>query len=44
MSQTVEVIKKLRDLTGLGVIECKKALEQADFNFDKAVEILKEKG
>lgn len=44
MSQTVETIKKLRELTGLGVIECKKALENAGNNFDKALEILKEKG
>ena len=44
MSQTVETIKKLRELTGLGVIECKKALEKAENNFDKALEILKEKG
>ncbi len=44
MSQTVETIKKLRELTGLGVIECKKALEKAENNFDKALEMLKEKG
>lgn len=44
MSKPVEVIKKLRDLTGLSVIECKKALEQAGYDFDRAVEILKDKG
>jgi elongation factor Ts len=34
-------VKKLRDATGAGFIECKKALEQADGDFDKAVEILR---
>jgi len=40
----VETIKKLRELTGLGVIDCKKALEKSNNNFDKALEILKEQG
>jgi len=44
MSQTVEMIKKLRDLTGLGVIDCKKALEKAGNDFDKALSMLKEQG
>ncbi|HPP67038.1 MAG TPA: translation elongation factor Ts [bacterium] len=44
MSQTLETIKKLRELTGLGVIDCKKALEQSGNNFDKALEMLKERG
>lgn len=44
MSQTVETIKKLRELTGLGVIECKKALEKTENNLEKALEMLKEKG
>ncbi|MCM8805613.1 MAG: elongation factor Ts [Candidatus Omnitrophica bacterium] len=44
MSQTVETIKKLRELTGLGIIECKKALEKAGNDFEKALEILKEQG
>jgi elongation factor Ts len=34
-------VKKLRDATGAGFIECKKALEQADGDFDRAVEILR---
>ncbi|MCM8759941.1 MAG: elongation factor Ts [Candidatus Omnitrophica bacterium] len=44
MSKPIDAIKKLRDYTGLSVIECKKALEQAGYDFDKAVEILKERG
>ncbi|MCM8822950.1 MAG: elongation factor Ts [Candidatus Omnitrophica bacterium] len=44
MSQIVETIKKLRELTGLGVIDCKKALQEAENNIDRALEILKEKG
>ena len=37
-------IKKLRDLTGFGIIDCKKALEQSKGDLDKAISILKEKG
>ncbi len=37
-------IQKLRDLTGAGVMDCKRALEEAGADFDKAVQIIKEKG
>jgi elongation factor Ts len=37
-------VKKLRDLTSAGMMECKKALEEADGDFDKAVEILRISG
>lgn len=37
-------IQKLRDITGAGVIECKKALEEADGDFDKAIAIIHERG
>ncbi|HEY2297613.1 MAG TPA: translation elongation factor Ts [Jatrophihabitans sp.] len=37
-------VKKLRDATGAGMMDCKKALEEADGNYDKAVEILRVKG
>ena len=37
-------VKKLRDATGAGMMDCKKALEEADGDFDKAVEILRVKG
>jgi elongation factor Ts len=41
---TAADVKKLRDLTGSGMMDCKKALEEADGDFDKAVEILRIKG
>ncbi len=37
-------IKRLRDMTSLGINDCKKALTEADGNFDQALEILKNKG
>ncbi len=37
-------IQKLRELTGAGVMECKKALEKANGDFDKAVSIIQEAG
>src|SRR4051812_14844606 len=37
-------VKKLRDLTGAGMLDCKKALEETDGDFDKAVEYLRVKG
>ena len=44
MSITAADVKKLRDLTGAGMMDAKKALEEADGDFDKAVEILRVKG
>jgi len=41
---TAADVKKLRDLTGAGMMDCKKALEEAEGDFDKAVEILRVKG
>jgi elongation factor Ts len=37
-------VKKLRDMTGAGMMDCKKALESAEGDFDKAIEILRIKG
>ena len=37
-------IKKLRDMTSAGMMDCKKALTEADGDFKRAVEILREKG
>jgi len=39
-----EMVKELRQATGAGVLDCKKALEASDGDFDKAVEYLREKG
>jgi elongation factor Ts len=41
---TTADVKKLRDLTGAGMMDCKRALEEAEGDVDKAVEILRIKG
>lgn len=37
-------VKKLRDTTGAGMMDCKKALTEAEGDFDKAIEILRKRG
>ncbi len=44
MQITSEEVKKLRDKTGVGMMDCKKALEACGGDFDKAVEYLRKKG
>lgn len=44
MAVSVEEIKKLREKTGAGVMDCKQALIDAKGSFEKAVEILRKKG
>ena len=44
MAITAADVKKLRDLTAAGMMDAKKALEEADGDFDKAVEVLRVKG
>ena len=44
MASTAADVKKLRTATGAGMMDCKKALDEADGDFDKAVEILRVKG
>ena len=41
---TAADVKRLRDLTAAGFVDCKNALQEADGDFDKAVEILRVKG
>jgi len=41
---TAADVKKLRDLTGAGMMDCKKALDESDGDFDAAVEFLRIKG
>jgi elongation factor Ts len=41
---TAADVKKLRDQTGAGMMDCKKALVEAEGDFDKAIEILRKKG
>lgn len=44
MAITTEQIKELREKTGAGVLDCREALTQANGDFQKAVEFLREKG
>ena len=44
MAFTAQDVKELREITGCGMMECKKALTEADGDMEKAIEILKEKG
>jgi elongation factor Ts len=37
-------VQKLREMTGAGIMDCKKALEEASGDFDKATELIKERG
>ncbi|SMO51297.1 elongation factor Ts [Balnearium lithotrophicum] len=41
---TTQMIKELREKTGAGIVECKKALQEAGGDIEKAVEILRKKG
>ncbi|NOZ67851.1 MAG: translation elongation factor Ts [Deferribacteres bacterium] len=44
MSITASAIKELRAQTGVGMMDCKKALAEASGDFDKAVDILRQRG
>ncbi|MFP4343149.1 MAG: translation elongation factor Ts [Anaerolineales bacterium] len=44
MKITTEMVKELREATGAGILDCRKALEAAEGDFDKAVDRLREKG
>lgn len=44
MAVTVEDIKKLKELTGVGLTDAKQALVEADGDFDKALEAMRKKG
>ncbi|MCK0178926.1 translation elongation factor Ts [Flavobacteriaceae bacterium S0862] len=48
MENTVKIsaadVKKLREATGAGMMDCKKALVEAEGNFEKAIEVLRKKG
>jgi elongation factor Ts len=44
MAVTIEMIKELRELTAAGVLDCKRALEETEGDFQAAAEILKQKG
>jgi len=44
MAVSASDVKRLRELTGAGMMDCKKALEETDGDFDRAVEVLRIKG
>ena len=44
MAVTTEMVKQLRELTGAGMLDCKKALDQSGGDIEKAISSLREKG
>lgn len=44
MAISAEMVKELREKTGAGMMECKKALEESNGDFEKAVTVLRQKG
>ena len=44
MAVDMAMVRKLREQTGIGILECKKALEEVGGDFDKAVDLLRKKG
>lgn len=44
MAADMTLVKKLREQTGVGILECKKAIAEADNNYEKAAELLRKKG
>ena len=44
MAVSAKLVKELREKTGAGMMDCKKALTETDGNIDNAIKLLKEKG
>ncbi|MFR4798632.1 MAG: elongation factor Ts, partial [Lentihominibacter sp.] len=44
MAVTAQMVKELREMTGAGMMDCKKVLVETDGDMEKAVELLREKG
>jgi elongation factor Ts len=44
MAVDMSLVKKLREETGIGILDCKKAIAEANNDFDKATELLRKKG
>ena len=44
MAVTAKMVKELREMTGAGMMDCKKALNETDGNMDEAVEYLRKNG
>ena len=43
-SYTAQDVKRLREATAAGMLDCKKALDEADGDYEKAVELIRVKG
>ena len=43
MAVTAQLVKELRERTGAGMMDCKKALVETDGDIEKAIELLREK-
>ncbi len=44
MAVSASAVKELRERTGAGMLDCKKALDEANSDIEKAIEFLREKG
>ncbi len=44
MAISAQQVKELRDMTGCGIMDCKRALTESEGNIDKAIAWLREKG
>ncbi|WP_376788426.1 translation elongation factor Ts [Thermoflexus sp.] len=44
MNIPVDMVKRLREMTGAGILDCRKALEETGGDFEKAIDYLREKG
>lgn len=44
MTISAAIVKELREKTGVGMMDCKRALEETDGNLEKAMEVLRKKG
>src|SRR5690625_1898324 len=44
MAITAKMVKELRELTGAGMMDCKKALEETNGNIDEAIDYLRKTG
>ena len=44
MEISAEMVKKLRTKTGTGIMDCKRALQETSGDFEKAVDLLRQKG
>jgi elongation factor Ts len=44
MAEEIELVKKLREMTGVSIIECQKAVKESNGDLNKAIEILRKRG